>query len=156
MALIRVNSIPPTLVAGPRGERGPVGPAGRDGRDGREGPRGPAGVDGVTKVIRESVKVVDLESTKSALASLQRELDKLKKRQPETYFSQTSPAVVKYLFTEQQTTRFRKASFLEGHTIIGVRYSGSATVYLPRDLDNNMIVSVKDEVGSGNITILVE
>ena len=153
MRLVKVNSLPPELIVGPQGPpgpqgpQGPMGPPGRDGKDGR---------DGITKTITEVVEKVDLESltlVKEELAKLKKQFDWLK-NQPQSQGG--GQAVTQYLWTDKQETHYRKPSFIEGITVIGVRYDGPATVYLPHDLDPTMLVTVKDEVGSGNITVLVE
>jgi hypothetical protein len=63
---------------------------------------------------------------------------------------------VQYLFTETAVTHFGKSQFVHGITIIGVRFAGAATVYIPADLDNDMLVSIKDEAGTASITIIPE
>lgn len=45
------------------------------------------------------------------------------------------------------------SEFVLGENIIGVRFSGAATVYLPADLDIRKIVTVKDEVGLGLVSV---
>lgn len=133
MKLIKVKTVPRLIP----------GPTGKDGKDGK---------DGSVTVVE---KPVSLEEYQAQVSALQKQFDWLKKRQPE-FVQGGGQAVVKYLFTEQQVTHYMKPSFIEGMTIIGVRYNGAATVYLPHDLDSTMIVSIKDEAGSGNVTILVE
>lgn len=135
MALIKVRSLLPGRLQGPPG---------RDGKD------------GVTKVITEVVeRRADLVPIQDEIKALKEGLIKLTQRRPETIYP-GGGATTKYIFTEQQVTHYRKPSFVDGVTVIGVRYNGPATVYLPHDLDPTMLVSVKDEVGSGNITIFVE
>lgn len=126
------------------------GPAGLPGRPGR------AGRDGEIKVVHEVVeKPISLDQFQKEVSELQKKFDWLKSRRPEV-IQGGGQAVTHYIFTDKQETHYRKPSFIEGITVIGVRYLGPATVYLPHDLDPTMIVSVKDEAGSGNITILIE
>lgn len=147
MKLVKVKVVPKLVPGppGPQGSTGPSGPAGRDGRDGKPGE---------VRTVREE-KVLDLGEYQKEVAALKKQFDWLKKRNPEV-IQGGGQAVTKYIFTNNQETHFMKPSFVEGVNIIGVRYSGAATVYLPHDLDPTMIVSIKDESGSGNITILVE
>jgi hypothetical protein len=125
---------------------------------GPPGPQGPPGKDGETKIIREVVeKAADLSEITGELKALRAELDRVKKRKTEpshTVGGQASST--KYVVQTESEIHWKKDSFINGITVIGVRYNGAATVYLPNNLDPTMLVSVKDEAGSGNITIIVE
>ena len=148
MKLIPVKQVLIKQVRGPKGDRGPIGPVGLPGKAGPVGPKGADGKDGEVK----QVTVVQYETEQ--LEVLKRDIEKLKKRRAEVSGGGSTPT--HYLWTDAQETHYRKPSFVLGITIIGVRYSGAATVYLPHDLDPTMIVAVKDEAGSGNVTVLVE
>lgn len=142
MKLVKVHKLP-VPVPGPPGPQGPIGPSGPAGKDGRDGKPG------------EAAKEISLGEFQKDIAVLKKQFDWLKNRNPEV-IQGGGQAVTKYVFTEAQESHWRKSSFVEGVNIIGVRYNGAATVYLPHDLDPTMIVSIKDEAGSGDITILVE
>jgi len=136
---------------GADGKPGPMGPAGP------EGPQGPRGLPGETKVVTEVVeKAVDLSSLVKELDVLKNELEVIRKKKPQEVRVGGGPSPTNYLFTEVSETHLRKSSFVEGVNVIGVRYNGAATVYLPNNLDPTMLVAVKDEAGGGNITVLVE
>lgn len=127
------------------------------GRNGKDGLPGKNGKDGVTRVITEIVETpVDLAPLQVELDKLRDELTKLKKRRPEQQHAVGGTPATRYLAQTTDTMHWKKDSFIHGITVIGVRYSGAATVYLPHDLDPTMLVSVKDESGSGNITVIVE
>jgi hypothetical protein len=132
MKLVKVKTVPHLIP----------GPPGKDGKDGLV----------KTEVVE---RLVGLEEFQKQVAALQKQFDWLKNRRAEV-IQGGGQAVTKYLFTESQESHWRKPSFVEGINVIGVRYSGAATVYLPHDLEPTMIVSVKDEAGSGNVTVLVE
>ena len=139
------------------GIQGPIGPRGPTGPQGTQGPQGLPGTPGETKVVTEVVeKALDLSSVLSEMEVLKNELTKIKKLRSSTGTNSGSPAVTKYHPQLVAQVHWKKSSFVEGMNIIGVRYNGAATVYLPPDLDNTQIVAIKDEAGSGNITVLVE
>jgi len=63
--------------------------------------------------------------------------------------------VVSYLVQSEQTKYWGVGDFIYGINIIGVRFAGPATVYLPSGLPPERFVTVKDEAGSGNVTVQV-
>jgi hypothetical protein len=146
MALIKVKS--PVIKTVP----GPPGPPGKDGNPGKVGK---PGKDGITTVITEVVeKAVDLTTLQSQLIELSDKFEWLKKRKTERVGAGSQPT--KYMYTELQEVRYKKGSFIEGFNIIGVRFNGAASIYLPRNLEPTQIVAIKDEVGSGDITVRID
>lgn len=48
------------------------------------------------------------------------------------------------------------SEFVRGHNIIGVRYGGGPTdVYIPHEVPIEHVISVKDEVGNGDVTVRI-
>lgn len=135
-------------IPGATGERGPAGSQGPEGRPGRDGKDGRAGEVRVVEVP------VNLESFQKQIDDLKGQLKRNQKAEVFAYSGNSE--AVRYNFTTEQVSHWRKPSFCQGITIIGVRFAGPATVYLPHDLDNNQIVTVKDEAGTGDITVLIE
>lgn len=149
--LRKVEFIPPALLRGPRGAAGAPGqngvgirgPSGRDGRDGK---------DGVTTVVTQTV--IDTE----AVDRLRKEFAaKLAKKS----ISPGGPnaAVTSYVAVTQDEIHFSKYSFVHGTNVIGVRQV-PCTIYLPHNLDREMLLVIKDETGTASpsnpITIQVE
>lgn len=150
--LRKVEFIPPALLRGPRGMPGSAGASGTNGRDGRDGKDGKDGKDGVTTVVTKTV--IDTESVNK----LRRELTaKLAKRS----ISPGGPnaAVTSYVAVTQDEIHFSKYSFVHGTNVIGVRQV-PCTIYLPHNLDREMLLVIKDETGTASpsnpITIQVE
>lgn len=81
------------------------------------------------------------------LSSIRKDIDWLKKRRPE-YFPGGSGSIGSYHRVENVTEmRFAKASFHPGINIIGVATGLPTTIWLPKDLESNHLVAVKDELG---------
>ena len=152
--LRKVDFIPPALLRGPRGVPGSPGAAGLDGVGirGPSGRDGKDGKDGVTAVVTKTV--IDTE----AVNRLREEFaTKLAKRG----ISPGGPnaAVTSYAAVTQDEIHFSKYSFIHGMNVIGVRQV-PCTVYLPHNLDREMLLVIKDETGTASpsnpITIQVE
>lgn len=54
-----------------------------------------------------------------------------------------------------QEVYYEADDFLKGLNIIAVRYAGPAFVYLPHDLPSARVIAVKDELGSGDVTVRI-
>jgi hypothetical protein len=61
-----------------------------------------------------------------------------------------------YIPVREASIHIGAKSLLEGHNIIGVNYAGDVTIILPRAIDKNVLITVKDESNNAdlyNITI---
>lgn len=93
------------------------------------------------EIVREAVQP-DLDAI---MGPLKKELDWLKKRRPE--FVGGVGATGTYHRVEVPEIRFSKASFNPGINVIGVATGIPTTIWLPRDMEHNHLVAVKDELG---------
>ncbi len=58
-----------------------------------------------------------------------------------------------YIPQEAATRHYRPEEFRRGHNVIGVRYAGTAHVYLPASLSREILITVKDEAGTGAVQL---
>jgi hypothetical protein len=61
----------------------------------------------------------------------------------------------KYLTQTAAEYYWSVSDFVRGDNVIGVRFAGPAIVYLPNTLPVEYLVTVKDEAGTGDITVRV-
>ena len=99
-----------------------------------------------TKETLETVRTEQVISNLPDLESLKKEVEKLKKRRPE--YVGGSGSVGSYHVVSTAEKRFAKDAFNPGINVIGVRAAAATTIWLPKDLEPNHLIAVKDEVGS--------
>lgn len=80
------------------------------------------------------------------LASIRKDLDWVKNRKPD-YFPGGSGAVGSYHRVTTEEIIFSKHSFNPGVNVIGVATGLPVTIWLPKDLEPNHVIAVKDELG---------
>ncbi len=68
-------------------------------------------------------------------------------------WTQITDAPPFYLIQTAQQVFYDADQFGQGLTIIGVRRAGPTFVYLPHDMPLGRVVAVKDEIGSGDVTV---
>lgn len=91
------------------------------------------------------------------VASLQKEVKKLKAKKPD--FVGGVGATGTYHRVEIAEIFFSKTSFNPGINVIGVASGVPTTIWLPKDLEHNHLIAVKDELGIADqqpITIRVK
>ena len=95
---------------------------------------------------KETIRTEQVISNLPDLESLKKEVEKLKKRKPE-YFPGGSGSVGSYHRVEVEEIYFQKTSFNPGINVIGVASGMPTTIWLPKDLEPNHLIAVKDELG---------
>lgn len=68
---------------------------------------------------------------------------------------QNTPTGPRYLTQFANEYFWVSDEFVRGHNIIGVRYSGPSFVYLPHDLPQEHVITIKDEAGVGPTTVRI-
>ena len=111
--------------------------------------RGPRGLPGETKIVREVVEKPSVD-----LKPLRDEVEDLKKKVRDTERALNRPIQFpggsqtgSYHRVTSNMKRFAKNSFMGGINVIGVASNAPTTIVLPHDLDPNMLVVIKDELG---------
>lgn len=61
----------------------------------------------------------------------------------------------RYIYQTAAEYYWSVSDFVRGNNVIGVRYAGPAIVYLPHTLPVEYLVTVKDEAGTGDVTVRV-
>jgi hypothetical protein len=165
MKPVKVSKLPPNAIVvgpkGPAGDPGPVGPPGPRGEPGEPGPRGLPGRPGEQAEIPATIlnEVAQIPKIVTHLTKVDKKIEELDKRRPVQQYIGSGGGggvvteVVRYKVQEDQTHDYVASDFIDGFNIIGVRYVGASEVRLPATLASTRIVSVKDETGSGSITI---
>lgn len=60
-----------------------------------------------------------------------------------------------YLVQTDAERFWTRHEFIDGHNIIGVRFAGPSFVYLPHDLPQERVITIKDEAGVGPTTVRI-
>lgn len=134
------------------GPQGPPGPQGLPGK-GLIGPPGPQGIPGLQGPQGPPGESVDLEDLLQKLRGDNKLLEAIRRMVPS---GGGLGAAVNYMKITVPSHRIEGTSLIPGINILGVNYPGEVTLFLPKNIQQDKFIYIKDESGNAsvnNITI---